>query len=76
MNKFDLLYNELMESMVAGGAGSVLGSPVGGEIGATGGSVGNVDSWNTGSTALAHSVIPIQRRKKPETVNRKNKKKK
>lgn len=40
MNKFDLLYKNLME-MVAGGAASVFGSPANGvEIGSTGGAVG------------------------------------
>lgn len=76
MNKFDLLYNKLMESMIAGGTGSVFGSPASGPVGSTGGSFGNTDSWNTGSTVLAHSTIPLQRRKKPETINRKSKKKK
>jgi hypothetical protein len=77
MNKFDLLFNNLMESMVAGGPMSVLGSPAGGEVGSTGGSVGNIDSWNTGSTALAHSLYgTYQKRNKPETIGRKKKKKK
>jgi len=77
MNKFDLLFNNLMESMVAGGAGSVFGSPASGPVGDTGGSVGNVDSWNTGSTALAHSLYgTYQKRNKPETIGRKRRKKK
>lgn len=41
MNKFDTLYKELMESMVAGGGGSVFGSPVDAPaIGSGGGAVG------------------------------------
>jgi hypothetical protein len=48
---------------------------VGGEIGATGGSIGNTDSWNTGSTALAKPLFGgYQKRKKPETINGKKKK--
>lgn len=81
MNNFDILVKELMESvagaMVSGGAGSSLGSPAT-PIGDTGGSFGNKDSWNTGSSLLAKPLgFKTQTRKKPETINklsRKNRK--
>jgi hypothetical protein len=82
MNNFDELVNNLLESaggaMVAGGSGSAFGSPAT-EIGSTGGSFGNVDSYNTGSTVVAKAPKPlgkkIHRRKKPETITIKSKKK-
>jgi len=79
MNNFDELVNKLLESaggaMVAGGSGSAFGSPAT-EIGSTGGSFGNVDSYNTGSTVVGKPLgKKIQRRKKPETITIKSKKK-
>ena len=74
MNKFDLLYNNLMESMVAGGATSVFGSPANGvEIGSTGGAVGVSDdrAYNQGDTRLAKPIGKMQRR---PNINGKKKK--
>jgi hypothetical protein len=76
MNNFDLLYNKLMESMVAGGSGSVFGSPTNGvEIGSTGGAVGVSDDRAYGykDPRTPHSTFgTIQKR---PNVNRKKKKK-
>jgi hypothetical protein len=76
MNKFDLLYNNLMESMVAGGAGSVFGSPSSGiQIGSTGGAVGVNDdkAYAPGDNRMPHLTFgKIQKR--PD-LNRKKKKK-
>jgi hypothetical protein len=76
MNKFDLLYNNLMESMVAGGAGSVFGSPSSGiEVGATGGAVGVNDdrAYAPNDNRIPHLTFgKIQKR--PD-LNRKKKKK-
>lgn len=76
MSKFDLLYNTLMESMVAGGAGSVFGSPTSGvEIGSTGGAVGVDDDRAYGykDPRMAHSTFgKVQNR---PNLNRKKKKK-
>lgn len=77
MNKFDLLFNTLMESMVAGGAGSVFGSPSSGiEIGSTGGAVGVDDdrAYAYKDPRTPHFTFG----KKPQTrpnLNRKKKKK-
>jgi hypothetical protein len=57
MNKFDILYKQLMEQMVAGGASSMFGSPAGGEVGSHGGQVGSTDFWNTNSNVLAKSIF-------------------
>lgn len=76
MSKFDLLYNNLMESMVAGGAGSVFGSPTSGvEIGSTGGAVGVSDdkAYAQGDTRIPHATFgKVQKR---PNLNRKKKKK-
>lgn len=75
MSKFDLLYNNLMESMVAGGAGSVFGSPTSGEIGATGGAVGvsNDKAYAYNDTRMPHPTFgKVQKR---PNLNRKKKKK-
>ena len=76
MSKFDLLYNNLMESMISGGAGSVFGSPANGvEIGSTGGAVGVSDdkAYAQGDTRMPHLTFgKIQKR--PD-LNRKKKKK-
>jgi hypothetical protein len=78
MNKFDLLYNNLMESMVAGGAGSVFGSPSSGvEIGSTGGAVGvsNDKAYDEGRTVIPHLTFgKIKIQKRPD-LNRKKKNK-
>lgn len=77
MKNFDKLVSNILESvggaMVAGGAGSTLGSPSI-PIGDTGGSFGNVDSYNTGSSVLAKPLGKVQRRNKPEMINSKNRK--
>ena len=77
MSKFDLLYNKLMESMIAGGAGSVFGSPTNGvEIGSTGGAVGVSDdkAYAEGDTRMPHFTFDkVQKR---PNINRKNRKKK
>lgn len=57
MNKFDELYTQIIEQMLAGGASSVFGSPAGGEVGSHGGQVGNTDFWNTNSNVLAKSIF-------------------
>ena len=76
MSKFDLLYNNLMESMRAGGAGSVFGSPSSGiEIGSTGGAVGVNDdkAYAHNDTRMPHLTFgKVQKR---PNLNRKNKKK-
>ena len=76
MTNFDLLYNNLMESMVAGGAGSVFGSPSSGvEIGSTGGAVGVNDdkAYAQGDNRMPHSTFgKIQKR---PSIDRKKKKK-
>jgi hypothetical protein len=76
MNKFDLLFNNLMESMVAGGAGSVFGSPSSGiEIGSTGGAVGVSDdrAYAYKDARMPHSTFgKIQKR---PNLNGKKKKK-
>jgi len=77
MSKFDLLYNTLMESMVAGGAGSVFGSPSSEiEIGSTGGAVGVDDDKAYGykDPRMAHSTFGKKIQKRPN-LNRKKKKK-
>lgn len=57
MGHFDELYRELMESMVMGGADSVMGNPAtGGEIGSHGGDVGNKDFY-AGGTAVNPSLL-------------------
>jgi hypothetical protein len=76
MNKFDLLYNNLMESMVAGGAGSVFGSPSSGvEIGSTGGAVGvsNDKAYDEGRTVIPH--LTFGKIQKHPNIDRKKKKK-
>lgn len=78
MNNFNKLVDNLLESaggaMVAGGSGSAFGNPSV-EIGSTGGSFGNVDSYNRGSTVIAKPLgKKVQRRKKPETITIKSKK--
>jgi hypothetical protein len=76
MNKFDLLYKKLMESMVAGGAGSVFGSPANGvEVGSTGGAVGVNDdkAYAPNDNRLPHLTFgKVQRR---PNIDRKKKKK-
>lgn len=76
MNKFDLLYKNLMESMVAGGAGSVFGSPASGvEVGSTGGAVGVSDdrAYNHEDPRLAKPIFSkVQKR---PIIDRKKKKK-
>lgn len=76
MNKFDLLFNNLMESMVAGGAGSVFGSPDNGvAIGSTGGAVGVNDdrAYAPNDNRMPHLTFgKVQKR--PD-LNRKKKKK-
>jgi hypothetical protein len=76
MNQFNLLYQDLMESMVAGGVGSVFGSPVNGaEIGSTGGAVGVSDdrAYAKGTAVIPHLTFgKIQKR---PNINRKKKKK-
>ena len=76
MSKFDLLYNNLMESMIAGGAGSVFGSPANGvEIGSTGGAVGmsNDKAYAEGDNRMPHLTFgKVQKR---PNLNRKKKKK-
>lgn len=80
MNNFDKMINSLLqnleEQMVAGGVGSAFGSPQI-PIGDTGGSFGNVDSYNTGSTVRGSPLHRgYQKRKSPETFSRKSKKRK
>jgi hypothetical protein len=75
MNNFDLLYKKLMESMVAGGAGSVFGSPASGEVGAAGGAVGVNDdkAYAPGDNRMPHLTFKkVQRR---PNINKKSKKK-
>lgn len=76
MNKFDLLYNNLMESMVAGGTASVFGSPASGvEIGSTGGAVGvsNDKAYAEGDNRMPNLTFgKVQKR---PNLNRKKKKK-
>jgi len=57
MNKFDILYNQLMEQMVAGGPASTLGSPQSGPVGSYGNVVGSVDFWNSGSNVIGKSIF-------------------
>jgi hypothetical protein len=76
MNNFDLLYNKLMESMIAGGSGSVFGSPTNGvEIGSTGGAVGVSDdkAYAQNDTRIPH--LTFDKIQKRPDVNRKKKKK-
>ena len=76
MSKFNLLYNTLIESMVAGGSGSVFGSPTSGiEIGSTGGAVGVNDdkAYAPNDNRMPHLTFgKVQKR--PD-LNRKKKKK-
>jgi hypothetical protein len=63
MGNFDNLYKKIMESMVMGGAESIMGNPASGiEIGSTGGAVGNGDTWNPNDQRIAKPLFPIQRR--------------
>jgi hypothetical protein len=74
MNKFDLLYKNIIESMVSGGSASVFGSPVNGEIGSQGGSLENSDFYAKGSNVIPFSVFgKIQKRPK---IQKKGKRKK
>jgi hypothetical protein len=76
MSKFDLLYNNLMESMIAGGAGSVFGSPANGvEIGSTGGAVGVDDDRAYGYKDPRIPHLSFGKVQKRPNLNRKNKKK-
>jgi hypothetical protein len=76
MSKFDLLYNNLMESMVAGGAGSVFGSPSSGvEIGSTGGAVGVDDDRAYAYKDSRSPHFTFGKTQKRPNLNRKKKKK-
>jgi hypothetical protein len=76
MNKFDILYKQLMEQMVAGGASSMFGSPAGGEVGSHGGQVGNTDFWNPNSNVLAKSIFGgVQKRNLNKKTGKKDRKK-
>lgn len=82
MNKFDELYTQIMEQMVAGGVSSVLGSPASGPIGNTGGAFpGGSDSYATGSNAMPKSIFGNAAKRnlnfnKESKKNRKSKSKK
>lgn len=68
MSEFDKLYNILMETMLAGGAGSVLGSPTNSpEIGSQGGKFGNAE-WNSGDNRLPYKMGKTKRRKLKKTL--------
>ena len=76
MSKFDLLYNKLMESMVAGGAGSVFGSPSSGvEVGATGGAVGVNDDRAYAPNDNKFPHLTFGKIQKRPNIDRKKKKK-
>lgn len=76
MDKFDKLVSEIMESMVMGGAASIMGNPASGEIGASGGSVGNVDNYATGDARIPKILGGIAKRNRtPLTTTKKARKK-
>jgi hypothetical protein len=78
MDLFDKLYSKIMESMVMGGADSIMGNPAtGGEIGSHGGEVGNSDFYASGTTVLPKSIFgKIQKRNPIEKTTGKKKNKK
>lgn len=63
MGNFDNLYKKIMESMVMGGAESIMGNPASGiEIGSTGGAFKTGDTYNTDDQRIANPFLPMQRR--------------
>jgi hypothetical protein len=77
MNKFDILYKQLMEQMVAGGASSLMGTPASGPVGSYGNVVGpNVDFWNNKSNVLAKSIFGTYQKRELKPAKRSRKPKK
>lgn len=72
MDKFNDYYNYLMETLLAGGY--IFGNNV--DYGATGGAVGNTDSYNTGSNVIPTGGILCRRNAKMDTTNKKPRKRK
>lgn len=68
MNEFDKLYNIIMETMLAGGTGSIFGVPTTSpEVGSQGGKFGNA-KWNEGDTRIPYKMGKIKRRKLKNTL--------
>ena len=76
MGNFDNLYKKIMESMVMGGADSIMGNPASGiELGSTGGAFETGDTWNPNDQRIAKPIFPMQRRNLGRSKSNKNKKK-
>lgn len=74
MGNFDNLYKKIMESMVMGGADSIMGNPASGiEVGSTGGAVGNKDTWNPNDNRIAQPIFPLQKRNLGKSKSKKKK---